>query len=70
MIKLLMDEESEKLNDPLYPGGGYDPPYGPALTMSQKNSSSDRYAYFKILKNEYIRLTYMDQIDQLWVKIT
>ena len=60
MIKVLYEEECAKLEDQNYPGGGFNPPYGPSLNHLQHNY--DRYAYQELLQKEWLRLTF----DQLY----
>ena len=51
MIKVLFDAEREKLKDPKYPGGGFNPPYGPSLNHLSHNYN--RYAYRDLLLKEW-----------------
>ena len=56
MIKKLFDAECEKLEDHNYPGGGYNPPYGPNLHHFEHNY--DRYAYQELLQVEWQNLLF------------
>ena len=56
MIKVLFEAEKAKLEDPRYPGGGFNPPYGPSLNHLSHNY--DRYAYLDLLKAEWLKLTF------------
>ena len=63
MIIALYNEEKQKLKDPSYPGGGYNPPYGPRVTANQFESkrlkfSDFRMRYCKLLIEEHKRLEY------------
>ena len=58
MIKVLYEAECEKLKDPMYPGGGLYPPYGPSLSLHHLMKKNDRYAYQELLKAEWTKLTF------------
>ena len=62
MIQGLLEAECVKLKDPLYPGGGLNPPFGPVV--SQQAHQKDRFAYKKLLKSVWQNLI-LDQLDQL-----
>ena len=62
-IIALYNEEKEKLKDPSYPGGGYNPPFGPSVTANQIMNkhfkfSDFRMRYCKLLMEEHKRLEY------------
>ena len=60
MIKVLLDEEEEKLKNPRYGGGGFRPPYGPSLSMYY--ITVNRFAYLEVLKREYQRLLFVEEM--------
>ena len=60
MLKVLLDLELERLKNPHYKGGGFDPPYGPALRKTSKPVSRDAYA--ELLQSEWQRLIF-GQLD-------
>ena len=55
-IQGLIEAECLKLKDPLYPGGGTNPPFGP--TVDQTSLNKDRFAYFDVLQHEWKRLVF------------